>query len=299
MNGRALSARFEEVGDEAIEWLWPGWMARGKLTPDYRGSRGAESRFLPWIWRRGFRDAGRGGRGGREGRRGGGGGEEVLKDNASPVAERLGHVCCGNVFFLGGEERAGDTTKPRLRAAGADLTRVHLIRAIQDYEGDKEAVRDVDLGTDLDMIEQTIVEAGGCRLLIIDPIRSFCGAGRSRKGNPASEWLGQALKRLLELATKHRFAVVALSDKGRSTVFQAFAAAARAEYAICRDGGDRRRRFLVPVRNDLSDNNDVQAYCFAGEAGKGTRMVWDEKPVGRTAEEVVLSPSCRYRRRFS
>ena len=43
----------------------------------------------------------------------------------------------GSVVLVSGEDDPGDTLRPRLDAAGADVTKVHYLRAVYDMEGER------------------------------------------------------------------------------------------------------------------------------------------------------------------
>jgi len=70
----------------------------------------------------------------------------------------------GNVIFQSAEDNAGDTLKPRLMAAGADLTKVFLI------ENQK-----IDIADNCQILENAVRHTGA-RLLVLDPLQAFLGA---------------------------------------------------------------------------------------------------------------------------
>jgi hypothetical protein len=52
----------------------------------------------------------------------------------------------GDVIYISAEDRAADTIRPRLEAAGADLKRVHIIEAVNDALGTRPFSLLTDLG---------------------------------------------------------------------------------------------------------------------------------------------------------
>ena len=82
------------------------------------------------------------------------------------------------MFILAAEDAADDTLKPRLAAAGADMSKVFGISAVREGNGTH---RSFNLQADLERLEALIQEKGGTRLLIIDPISSYLGKGTSHK----------------------------------------------------------------------------------------------------------------------
>lgn len=74
-----------------------------------------------------------------------------------------------DVVMLNAEDDVARTIKPRLEAAGADLKRVHIIKAVPMIDGTQ---RPPSLPTDIDGI-RGIVERHKARLLIIDPFDAY------------------------------------------------------------------------------------------------------------------------------
>jgi putative DNA primase/helicase len=74
--------------------------------------------------------------------------------------------------MLCAEDDAADTIVPRLAAAGADLTRVYIVPAV---ERDGGGQRLFSLEHDLDLLEREIVARGDVRLVVIDPLSSCLG----------------------------------------------------------------------------------------------------------------------------
>ena len=64
-----------------------------------------------------------------------------------------GIACVGDVIYITAEDSAADTIRPRLETAGANLDRVHLIEAVNDYIGP----RPFNLVVDLDRLEQCLL----------------------------------------------------------------------------------------------------------------------------------------------
>lgn len=78
----------------------------------------------------------------------------------------------GDVMILAGEDSPAHTIIPRLIAAGADLSRVHIVEGIHRPGVDEPAW--ISLREDAHDIEQAIVSTGSI-LLVIDPASSFIG----------------------------------------------------------------------------------------------------------------------------
>ena len=107
---RVLTVRASEIVPEPVRWVWPGIIARGKVT----GLVGH-----PGL-----------------------GKSQVATDLAATVSTGrpwpagIANESAGEVIVLSAEDDAADTGVPRLIAAGADRTRVHLVMAVEDGNAD-------------------------------------------------------------------------------------------------------------------------------------------------------------------
>ena len=156
-NGRIAYRRASDVKAKPIRWLWPGRIARGKATmlagnPGLGKSQTAGADMAARVSTGGgWPDGGR--------------------------CER------GNVVILSAEDDAEDTIRPRLEAAGADLSRVFILDAVVDgYRADgSEAHRAFNLKGDLFRLGRMLEEIDGAALIVIDPITAYLGETDSHK----------------------------------------------------------------------------------------------------------------------
>jgi putative DNA primase/helicase len=72
------------------------------------------------------------------------------------------------------EDDIEDTVVPRLIAAGADLTRIHIVKTMR--KDGKE--RTFNLVTDLPELRKTVERIGNVVLVIIDPMSAYVGVGK-------------------------------------------------------------------------------------------------------------------------
>jgi RecA-family ATPase len=72
----------------------------------------------------------------------------------------------GTVIIWSGEDDAADILILRLEASGADMNRVHIVRAVKDSKGK----RPFDPSKDVPGLSAAIKSIGGAALIIIDPI---------------------------------------------------------------------------------------------------------------------------------
>ena len=69
------------------------------------------------------------------------------------------------------EDDVGDTIHPRLAAAGADVTRVFVLRGMKSDSGR----RGFDLTRDVEELESAVCETGDVVMVVIDPVTAYMG----------------------------------------------------------------------------------------------------------------------------
>jgi putative DNA primase/helicase len=88
----------------------------------------------------------------------------------------------GSVLILSAEDGAEQIVVPRLRAAMADLTKVHIVEAVK-RDGKRSGV---DVATDAGLIARLMDELGDVKLIIVDPLDSYIGGNTDIfRGNEA------------------------------------------------------------------------------------------------------------------
>ena len=252
----AVFTRLSDVEREEVSWHWRGRTARGKTTLLLGDPGLGKSWFACDMTARTTRGA------------------------AWPDE---GTAPCGDVIVMTAEDGLGDTVRPRIEDLGGDLSRVHVLTAIRDREGNEFTFS---LGRDLPLLEAKIVETGAV-LVTIDPFSAYLGAADSHRDAE----IRRVLTPLAVLAERTGVAVVAVmhltkDDKRRAVSrglgSMAFVAASRVTLAVGRDPDDNDpngRRILVPVKSNLSE--PAPALAFRLTDG---RFCWDVPP--RTAVDV-------------
>ena len=185
--GRELiSVRASDIRAEPIEWVWPGRVARGKHTAIAGDPGTGKSQLLIAM--------------------------EATITTGGPWPCFEGTAPRGSVIILSAEDGTADTLVPRLMAAGADLTRVHIVSAVRTGKGREN----FNLQADLDLLEAKIREVGDCAMVGIDPISSYLG--RKTDSHKNSE-VRQVLEPVGLLAERLRVAVVSVThfSKGGSS----------------------------------------------------------------------------------
>lgn len=228
----------DSVTPEKVEWLWYPLIPLGKLTLfEGESDMGKSTVTLNWaatVTR----------------------GEEfpkvVMKSGElAPTTQHYRSVRePSNVLLVGIEDDIADTVVPRLRAAGADLSRVITLDKEKDGKGNYVPMV---LPRDISRLRDTI-RAHGVKLVIIDPITAFLD-GNVKTGDDPS--VRQALTPLAELAQEFQCAFVLLkhlnksrgaSAKDRSNGSVAWGAVCRSQIVVSR----------IP-ESEPDNNDDVNA----------------------------------------
>ena len=278
-----------DVEPEKIEWLWPGRIAIGKPTL-IGGEPGlGKSQITAAL------------------------AAAVTTGGAWPCNE--GRAPIGSVLILSAEDDAGDTIRPRLDAAGADVGQSTYFSRASDGSGR----RTFNLQADLALLEEAIKRIGDVRLVIIDPVSSYLGKTDSHKNADVRG----TLEPLGDMASRLRVAVVSITHfskgAGQSAVNSfigsiAFVAAARAAFIVTRDpdSDDPARRLFVQAKNNLAADcgglafrveqrlvgNDIVASAITWESEEPNcrRNSWrpivrgNEKPERAEAEDLLRDP---------
>lgn len=263
-----------DIAARPIRWLWPGKIARGKLVliagnPGFGKSQITLS--LAAI---------------------------VSTGGQWPVDRAPCEV--GSVLIISAEDTPEDTIKPRLMAAGADVSRCYVLDGVTDIdEAGRLFRRSFNLRRDIDGLSQILRQIGDVALVIIDPISAYM-AGADANNN--AEVRG-ALSPLADIADQNGTAIVAIShlNKGgsstdpvtRVTGSLAFVAAARMSYVVAADPEDDSRRLFLPIKNNLGPDSEGLAYRVEGCAVEGidtSRISWGSGPVTITAYDALNKP---------
>lgn len=201
----------------------------------------------------------------------------------------------GSVVLVSGEDDPGDTLRPRLDAAGADVHRIHYLRAVYDQHGE----RGFSLA-DVPALSALLARLKDCRLIIIDPVSAYLAGTDSHKNADVRALLAP----LAQMAGDFGVAIICVSHLnkgqgdaiGRVTGSLAFVAAARSAYAVARDRDDASRRLLVPIKNNLGADVCGVSYQIAETSAEGIGsvpyVIWNRDPVTVTADDA-LAPACQ------
>jgi 5S rRNA maturation endonuclease (ribonuclease M5) len=280
--GKLITVRADAVTIAPVSWLWPDRIARGKLTV-VAGDPGLAKSTITISMAALVT----------------GGGKNRWGARYWPDGTRCN--VNGSVVFLSAEDDAEDTLCPRLKAAGADLSRVHIVQSVlTGYTGQGEPSEKLfSLQKDLHQLDRKLGALGDVALLVIDPVTAYLDGIDSHKNSDVRGVLAP----LKALAHKHNVAVVLISHvnkDGAKALMSisgslAFVAAARTVYLVMADILDplHQRRLMLSVKNNLGPAASGLAYTiesanvsYPGGSMETARIVWDDAGVEISAQEA-------------
>jgi putative DNA primase/helicase len=204
----------------------------------------------------------------------------------------------GKVLILSAEDDPEDTIVPRLKAAGADLTKVHIIRTVFSIgEDDRPHRRQFNLGKDLELLEAAVVQFPGIVLIVIDPISAYMRGTDSNKNSDVREVLAP----VAEFAGRTKCAVLVVSHlnkggsgAGTTAIYRimgslGFVAAVRSVIMVMKDRDDeegKRRLFICGKNNNAPEPEGALAYRVENHNGQ-PRIAWESERVSITAQEAM------------
>lgn len=254
--------RASDINPEPIKWLWDGWLAAGKLHI-MAGAPGTGKTTISMAIAATLTTGG-------------------CFPDGSPAKQ-------GDVLIWSGEDDPKDTLIPRLMAAGADRTRVHIVDGVVE-QGLK---RSFDPATDTGKLRD--VMPVNARLIIVDPIVSAI-AGDSHKNAEVR----RGLQPLVDLAAQHNCAILGIThfSKGtggrdpveRLTGSQAFGALARTVFVAAKhqdEEGESKRIFCKAKSNIASDKGGFEYSLTQIKLQQGietSAIIWGERLEGSARE---------------
>lgn len=196
-----------------------------------------------------------------------------------------------SVLLMSAEDDPARTILPRLRAAGADLARIHLLESNPHAHGARglPSLRD-----DIERIEAAADNLGDCRLIVIDPISAYLGADEYRNTGVRA-----VLSPLKSVAERLGAAVVLLSHLTKSSSGSvqrrvigsvAYVGVCRANFLFARDGQDPsgRRALMLDIGGNVAGKAPTLAYAIE-DRDDGPRVEWQPETVEITAEEAIAA----------
>lgn len=275
VSGQIVTTLLADVEAKRVNWLWPGRVARGKvtLTAGHPGI-GKSHQSMDLVARV---TTGR-----------------LWPDGAKCTA--------GDVLIFSAEDDPADTIRPRLEAAEADLTRVHFVTGVITGYADNGSKRErvFSLELDLPALESKLTELPSIVAVVIDPITAYLGKTDSHKNAEVRGLLAP----LADLAARHDVAILAIthlnkSASGASALMRvidsvAFTGLARAAFLVARDPKDPTRLLFLPMKSNIGPTLEglafrIESATVASKIGpiQTSRLVWESGSVSLTADEAL------------
>ncbi len=217
-----ILTRVSDVMAQEITWLWRDRIAVGKVTVIAGPPGLGKSQLTAYL------------------------AANVTTGGVWPNDEGLAPV--GAVIMLSCEDDIADTIRPRLEAAGADVSKVHVVEGVNSKGGDRKVFN---VKQDMPLLEEALDRVEGVKLVVIDPITAYLDGSDSHNTGDVRA----ALAPLQELAMRRRIAVVVVSHlnksggQGRSVNAVsgsiAFVAASRATFLVEKDAEEPERRLSL------------------------------------------------------
>jgi putative DNA primase/helicase len=245
-----LVTRASDIKYRPINWLWPGRIARAKLTLLAGASGSGKSGFATSIM------------------------AAVSTGGIYPCGE--GRAPQGSTVLIS-PDGDPDVLIPGLKAAGADLARVHLIRDLPGPKGP----RPFDLATDLPSLDAYLHSIKDLRLVVVDAMSLPTGRAAAARGRAL-------LDALAKVAEVHNVALIAvLKPPGGDRALRKPAGvdplalgAARTAFAIEADPSDEKRRLVLQVKNELAPDCGILAF----------RVTAHQTDPGQSAARLAFEP---------
>jgi putative DNA primase/helicase len=260
-----------DVRPTSIVYLWPNWLALGKVhVLAGEGGNGKTTILHDWTARTTTGDR--------------------WPDGAK------GHLP-GGVLILASEDDVEDTIAPRLIAAGADMSRVFVIRSVRDEQNRR---RGFSLQADLERLEAEIKKRDNILLVIFDPISSYLGKVDSHNNSDVRsilDPLGEFAARLrVAIVCNNHFSKGGGNANSRIIGSVAFVNQARAAFIVTPDEQDETRMLLIPSKMNIAPLSHGLAYriegCLIEHGGTSistSRIMYESTPITLTANQALAA----------
>jgi AAA domain-containing protein len=217
----------------------------------------------------------------------------------------------GSCIILSAEDGPEDVMVPRLIAAGADLDKIHIVRATVDEKGHEAKFN---LQLDLFKLRTLCRELGDVVLIAFDPVSSYLGGDLDSHRNAD---VRRVLDPLNQLAEDVQCAVLSVSHFNKGTAAQAinrvmesaaFVNAPRASFGVFNDPDkigalmDVDSKLFLPLKTNIGEVAKGWRFHIEGATGGvdyrdnkpicTSRVIWDGV-AEITADEVVKAENER------
>lgn len=262
--------RGSDLKPEPIQWLWQGWLARGKLHI-LAGAPGQGKTTIALALAATITTGGK------------------WPDGTTSEP--------GNILIWSGEDDPKDTLLPRLLASGADASKCFFVQGTR-INGELSSF---DPARDMAQLEEQAILTGNVKLLIVDPIVTTV-TGDSHNNTDVR----RALQPVVDMAQKLNLAVLGISHfskggKGSdpsqrvvgSIAFSAVARVVLVAAKVNRPNSEEVHRVFARSKSNIGpDDGGFEYFIDQTEPIPGiqaSRIVWGV-PLSGTAQELLAEP---------
>lgn len=241
-----------DVEPEEIAWLWPQRFAKGKLNlVAGDGGKGKSTMTLDIAAR--------------------------VSTGAS-WPDGSGSAPLGEVLILSAEDDPADTLRPRLDAAHADVSKIHVLSGVAVTTDGETREYCITLA-DLYAIEDVLKSRPTINLLIVDPIAAYLGNADSHVDAEVRALLAP----LAKLAAKYRVAVLLVAHLNKSSATKAIYRvsgsqgtynAVRMAWFVVADEDDADKRLLLPAKHNITRDPGGIAFRFGEHTSGVAHVQW-------------------------
>ena len=266
-----LLVQLSTVKPERVDWLWPGYLARGKLhILDGDPGLGKSSLSTDLAAR-------------------------LTTGKPWPDGQPGGPP--GGVLLLSAEDGLADTIRPRLDAAGADVGRVFAFTAVRSWDEEADEVYDrlPQLPGDLVRLEEALGRFD-VDLVIVDPLMAYLGESVN---SHRDQDVRRALTPLTRAAEENGVAVILIRHLskagGANAVYRGggsigIIGQARLGFTVARDPADENRVIVACSKANITAKPPSLAYRLVNDEEHGcARVEWEDGPVAYTADDLMAS----------
>jgi hypothetical protein len=199
----------------------------------------------------------------------------------------------GHVLLIGCEDDPDDTVVPRLKACGADLSRIHFLEDIVETDADGSSYETQFTLENVAALQQAIHAIPGVVVVIIDPLTAYFGQTDMNKNTDVRA----ALAPLMVIAMQTGVAILAVNHLTKKVegpaVYRSLgsigmAAAARSVLAVVHDPNSDHERVLVPVKSNVAGGLCGWRYALVDQGATSQPILeWRGPASDDTAEEYM------------
>lgn len=273
--------KVSDVAMKPVSWIWPGRIQRGGMTMATGQTKVGKGIWLASVV------------------------ATITTAGKWPFDQAHFSAPMGSVIWITSEDGVKSRLRPRLEAAGADVSKVHVIKMTKPKAGKKGRMRGVDLTRDINKLEAVIKQLGDVVLVIFDPLNQFLGI---KLDDRSSTQVRGALGPLLPLAEDLGIAMIGIAHESKvrqgaavtaSIGSQAFSSQARVNINILDELEDKMptgRKFLAVAGATDAEPDETKTYIYHIETRyvradeteiKTAVLVWDEIS-DLTAQQIYM-----------